>query len=108
MERFGNAVPEPPRERLPLRQLWRTWRSQSVNRQDVQDGWAHNALVIGKGDKERNVFLWETTPNGRSRAYLEARYDHLAPLFQQHDNRRGKPGPGGEHCDYRCKGSGTW
>ena len=29
----------------------------SLNRADVQDGYAHEALVIGKGDKERHVFF---------------------------------------------------
>jgi Phage integrase family len=68
----------------------------SLNRQDVQDGWAHEALVIGKGDKERDVFFGEDSQQA-IRAYLEARSDNLVPLFLRHDNRRGVPGPGGEH-----------
>jgi site-specific recombinase XerD len=68
----------------------------SLNRQDVQDGWAHDALVIGKGDKERNVFFGEDAQRA-IRAYLEARSDDMLPLFLRHDNRRGRPGPGGEH-----------
>lgn len=68
----------------------------SLNRQHVQDGWAHDALVIGKGDRERNVFFGADAQRA-IRAYLEARNDDLVPLFLRHDNRRGKPGPSGEH-----------
>jgi site-specific recombinase XerD len=68
----------------------------SLNRQDVQDGWAHDALVIGKGDKDRNVFFGDDAQRA-IRAYLEARNDDLVPLFLRHDNRRRQPGAGGEH-----------
>ena len=68
----------------------------SLNRRDVQGGWARDALVIGKGDKERNVFFGDDAQRA-IRAYLEARSDDLAPLFLRHDNRRGKSaGHGGE------------
>jgi site-specific recombinase XerD len=43
----------------------------SLNRQDVQEGWAHEALIVGKGDKERNVFFDEET-QGAMGAYLQA------------------------------------
>jgi site-specific recombinase XerD len=67
----------------------------SLNRQDVQDGWAHDALVIGKGDKERNVFFGDEA-QAAIRAYLQARNDDVVPLWLRHDNHRGQPGPGGE------------
>ena len=67
----------------------------SLNRQDVQDGWAHDALVVGKGDKERNVFFGAQA-QAAIRAYLGARHDDLLPLFLRHDNHRGLPGPSGE------------
>jgi site-specific recombinase XerD len=60
----------------------------SLNRQDVQDGWAHEALIVGKGDKERNIFIDDET-QAAIRAYLEARADDLEPLWLRHDNRRG-------------------
>jgi site-specific recombinase XerD len=68
----------------------------SLTRRDVQDGWARDALVIGKGDRERNVFFGEEAQRA-IRAYLVARNDALDPLWLRHDNRRGTPGQDGEH-----------
>jgi integrase/recombinase XerD len=68
----------------------------SLNRKDLQDGWAAEALIVGKGDKERNAYFDEETLV-HVRAYLEARSDILTPLWLRHDNRRGAPGPAGEH-----------
>jgi site-specific recombinase XerD len=65
-----------------------------LNRQDVEEGYADRALIVGKGDKERVVFFDEQAL-AAIRAYLAARGDTYQPLFLRHDNRRGKtPGPG--------------
>ncbi len=40
----------------------------SLNRQNVQDGWAHEALVIGKGERERHVYFGEDAQRA-TRAY---------------------------------------
>jgi site-specific recombinase XerD len=99
-QRLGIARVELLRDRALLHTLFysgmRRAEVASLNRQDVQDGWAHDALVIGKGDKERNVFFGDDAQHA-IRAYLEERDDDLVPLFLRHDNRRGGPGPGGEH-----------
>lgn len=68
----------------------------SLNREDVREGRAHEALIVGKGDKERNVFF-DAETQAAIAAYLEARNDDFRPLFLRHDNRRGRPGPTGEH-----------
>jgi site-specific recombinase XerD len=99
-ERKGASRLELLRDRALLHTLFysgmRRAEVASLNRQDVQNGWAHDALVIGKGDKERNVFFGDDAQRA-IRAYLEARNDNLTPLWLRHDNRRGRPGPGGEH-----------
>ncbi len=77
----------------------------SLTRHDVQDGWAHEALVIGKGDKERNVFFGDDAQQA-IRAYLTARADNLVPLFLRHDNHRGRPGTNGEH--WRLSPQSVW
>jgi site-specific recombinase XerD len=67
----------------------------SLNREDLQDGWAHEALIVGKGDKERLAFF-DAETQAAIRTYLEARADDPRPLFLRHDNRRGQPGLAGE------------
>jgi site-specific recombinase XerD len=60
----------------------------SLNRQDVQDGFAYAALIVGKGDKERHIYFDDET-QAAIRAYLAARADALEPLWLRHDNHRG-------------------
>jgi site-specific recombinase XerD len=68
----------------------------SLNRADLDDGYADRALITGKGEKERVVFFDEETL-GAVRAYLEARGDTLAPLFLRHDDGRPRAaGHGGQ------------
>lgn len=67
----------------------------SLNRGDVLDGTAREALITGKGDKERLAWF-DADSLAAIRAYLEARADNQRPLFLRHDNRRGAPGPAGE------------
>ena len=77
-----------------------------LNRQDIQEGQARQALITGKGDKERLVFFDEPAL-AAIRAYLEARADPHAPLFLRHDLGRGKaPGPGGRR--WRLSPKGVW
>lgn len=78
----------------------------SLNRADVGDGRLDEALITGKGDKERVVFFDE--PALRSiRLYLAARADSYAPLFVRHDNGRPRdPGPGGRR--YRLSTQTIW
>jgi site-specific recombinase XerD len=77
-----------------------------LNRADLQDGHTTQALITGKGSKERVVFLDEPT-RAAVRAYLEARADVLAPLFLRHDNSRGRnPGYGGER--WRLGAQAIW
>ena len=88
------------RDRAILHTLFTTgMRREEVsklNRQDIEDGWAAQALITGKGDKERVVFFSEEALIA-VREYLEERGDHLTPLFIRHDNRRGQPIRGGQN-----------
>jgi site-specific recombinase XerD len=107
---------EKPHERLELlrdRALIRTlfatgMRREEVsrlNRGDVQDGRARQAIVTGKGDKERVVFFDDPSLQA-IRAYVEARGDAYDPVFLRHDRARGAPGPGGRR--YRLSPQSIW
>jgi site-specific recombinase XerD len=77
-----------------------------LDRADVEDGWADQALITGKGEKERVVFFDQQT-QAAIQAYLVARADTLAPLFLRHDNHRGRAaGHGGEH--WRLSPQSVW
>jgi site-specific recombinase XerD len=86
------------RDRAILRVLYATGmrRSEvaSLTRADVADGFAQEAIITGKGQRERTVFFDEATL-AVIRAYLNARADRFEPLFLRHDTARGTPGPGG-------------
>jgi site-specific recombinase XerD len=86
------------RDRALIRTLYCTAMRRaevaSLNRTDVQDGRADQALITGKGEKERIVFFDEDTLRA-IRAYLTARDDHYRPLFIRHNQGRGQPGPMG-------------
>jgi site-specific recombinase XerD len=78
----------------------------NLTRADVQDGHSRQALITGKGSKERIVFFDDQALRA-IRAYLEARADRLAPLFLRHDLGRGQqPGPGGRR--WRLSPKGVW
>jgi site-specific recombinase XerD len=108
-ERGGVRLLELLRDRALLHVLFysgmRRAEVVSLTRQDVQEGWAHEALIVGKGDRERNVFVGEDGQRA-IRAYLEARNDILVPLWLRHDNRRGTPGQNGE-C-WRLSNQTVW
>jgi integrase/recombinase XerD len=86
------------RDRAILRTLFCTGMRRaevvSLDRADVRDGHDAEALVAGKGDRERLVFFDQPTLTAIGR-YLEARDDRWCPLFIQHNRGRGRPGPGG-------------
>jgi integrase len=77
----------------------------TLNRADVEDGWATSAVIVGKGSKERTVF-WDAETQAALRAYLEARTDPYPPVFIRLDNRREAPGPNGEH--WRLSPQSCW
>ncbi|MCC7372388.1 MAG: tyrosine-type recombinase/integrase [Chloroflexi bacterium] len=88
------------RDRAILRVLYTTAvrRDELVrlNREDVADGRASQALITGKGSRERVIFFDRATMDAIKR-YLEARGDRHRPLFIRHDVGRGAPGTRGEH-----------
>lgn len=97
------------RDRALIRTLYCTAMRRAevaaLNRADVEDGHADQALITGKGEKERVVFFDEDTLEA-IRAYLQARDDHYAPVFIRHDTARGQPGPAGQR--YRLSTQSIW
>lgn len=98
------------RDRALIRTLFTTGMRReevaNLTRADVQDGHARQALITGKGSKERLVFF-DDLALAAIRAYLEARADRLSPLFLRHDLGRGKQaGPGGRR--WRLSPKGVW
>jgi len=87
------------RDRAILRVLYTTAirRDETVrlNREDVADGRSSQALITGKGGRERVIFFDPPTMAAIQR-YLEARADRHRPLFIRHDPGRGAPGLRGE------------
>lgn len=61
----------------------------ALNRKDVADGRRKEAIVTGKGDKERFIFI---TPEARAAiaAYTNQRRDTYEPLFISHARNYGK------------------
>jgi site-specific recombinase XerD len=86
------------RDRALLRALFCTGMRRaevvSLDRSDLDDGWADQALITGKGERERVVFFDQPTLVA-IRAYLEARSDRYRPLLLRHNRARGRPGSGG-------------
>lgn len=106
----GQARLELLRDRALLRTLFTTGMRReevaTLTRADVQDGHARQALITGKGSKERIVFF-DDAALAAIRAYLDARQDRFAPLFLRHDLGRGRePGPGGRR--WRLSPKGVW
>jgi integrase len=87
------------RDRAILRVLYtsaiRRDEALHLNREDVADGRAAQALITGKGGRERVIFFNRPTMAAIQR-YIEARADRPRPLFLRHDVGRGAPGPRGE------------
>lgn len=82
------------RDRALLRTLFCTGMRRaevaSLDRSDVAEGRADQAIVTGKGDKDRTIFFDPPTL-AALRAYLAERADRYEPLFVRHDRARGKP-----------------
>ena len=66
-----------------------------LNRNDVDDGRASQALITGKGNRERVVFFDDDTREA-IRTYVDARNDVYAPLFIRHRGTPKSSGRGGE------------
>ena len=67
-----------------------------LNRNDVDDGRASQALITGKGNRERVVFFDDDTREA-IRAYVDTRNDAYGPLFIRHRGTPKSPGRGGEN-----------
>ncbi|MGH2352960.1 MAG: tyrosine-type recombinase/integrase [Chloroflexota bacterium] len=97
------------RDRAILHTLFATGmrreEASRLNREDLDDGWSAQALITGKGNKERVVFFTEEAL-ASVRAYLDARADRHAPLFLRHDKRRGRARGSGEN--FRLSPLGIW
>jgi site-specific recombinase XerD len=119
---YVNALPLPPpgreherqrlallRDRALLATLWATGMRREelsrLNRADVQDGRVSEALVTGKGGRERVVFLDQPAMYAMQ-SYVEQRTDPYPPLFLRHDDGRGRPGPRGER--WRLSPQSVW
>lgn len=108
-DRQGASRLEVLRDRALLHVLFYSGARRSevagLNRSDVQDGYAAETLITGKGGRERHLYFGDDAQQA-IRAYLDARSDDLVPLFLRHDNRRGRPGPGGER--WRLSQQSVW
>jgi len=118
---FADELPLPPaeddavdrltllRDRALLHVLYssgmRREEVSRLNRHDLEDGWRAEALITGKGDRERVAFLDDSALHA-VRAYLVAREDRYAPLLLRHDRARGQPGPAGVR--YRLSPQSIW
>ncbi|MBI3973528.1 MAG: tyrosine-type recombinase/integrase [Chloroflexi bacterium] len=97
------------RDRAVLHTLFSTGMRREeaarLNREDLDDGWSAQALITGKGDKERVAFFSDEALTS-VRAYLQARADRYAPLFLRHDRKRGRARGSGENL--RLSPLGIW
>jgi len=97
------------RDRALLRTLWTTGARRaevcSLDRADIRDGWADQALITGKGGRQRVIFFDEPTLE-LIRAYLAARDDDDAPLFLRHNRGPRRPAP--DSGSYRLSPQSIW
>ena len=86
------------RDRAILNTLYATGMRRaevaSLDRADLASGRVGEAIISGKGNKERVVFFDPQTL-GHIDAYLDRRADHFEPLFIRH-TKGSRPGPRGE------------
>jgi len=66
-----------------------------LDRRDVDDGASKQALITGKGERERVVFFDDDT-RAAVAAYVQQRTDAAAPLFVRHHGKARDAGRGGE------------
>ncbi|MYA18529.1 MAG: tyrosine-type recombinase/integrase [Gammaproteobacteria bacterium] len=87
------------RDRAILNTLYATGMRRtevaSLNRIDIEAGHRDEAIITGKGNRQRVVFF-DQDALGHIAAYLEKRDDNYAPLFIKHFVT-GKPGHRGEN-----------
>ncbi len=76
-----------------------------LNKRDVGDGHKEEAIITGKGGRERVVFFDEETL-GHIRRYVDARDDGYLPLFIRHHGVPSNPGRGGENV--RLSAQSLW
>jgi len=76
-----------------------------LDRADVDEGWSGQAIIRGKGDRERVVFFADEALEAL-RAYFQARADDFAPAFIRHDSARGRPR--GRGSNYRLSPLSIW
>lgn len=97
------------RDKAVILTLWATGMRRaevaSLNRTQVADGRQGEAIIKGKGRKERVVWFDEMTLEAIA-AYLKARGDSYQPLFIRHDRARGEPGAAGKN--YRLSAIAIW
>lgn len=112
-------LPDPRQARVPYLDLLRDraiiltlfatgMRREEVarlDRSDVDDGWATQAIIRGKGEKERVVFFSEEASEAIAE-YLRARVDDHVPVFIRHDRARGRPR--GRGSNYRLSPLSVW
>jgi integrase len=76
-----------------------------MDRADVDDGWGTQAIIRGKGDRERVVFFSDEALEA-IQAYLKARVDDYLPVFVRHDRARGRPR--GRGSNFRLSPLSIW
>lgn len=76
-----------------------------LDRADVDEGWSGQAIIRGKGDRERVAFFSEEAL-AALRAYFQARGDDYIPAFIRHDPARGRPRARGSN--YRLSPLSIW
>ena len=76
-----------------------------LDRADVDDGWSGQAIIRGKGDRERVVFFSDEALEAL-RAYFQARGDEFGPAFIRHDQARGRPR--GRGSNFRLSPLSIW
>ncbi len=109
----GNSAPEVRlrilRDRALLSTVFCTGMRRDevvgLDRRDVGDGRKAEAIITGKGGKERVVFFDDETLGHISR-YLEERNDLYRPLFIRHHGRAANPGTAGENL--RLSAQSLW
>ncbi|MEA2640447.1 MAG: integrase/recombinase XerD [Chloroflexota bacterium] len=77
----------------------------NLDRADVDDGWASQAIIRGKGDRERVVFFTDEALEA-IRAYLVARGDEYVPVFIRNDRARSRAR--GRGSNYRLSPLSVW
>ncbi|HZT07900.1 MAG TPA: tyrosine-type recombinase/integrase [Chloroflexota bacterium] len=107
--RFPAAYLEVLRDRAIILTLFSTGmrreEASRLDRADLDDGWNSQAIIRGKGDRERVVFFSEEALEAL-RAYFNARNDSYAPAFIRHDRARGRVR--GRGANYRLSPLSIW